>query len=112
MTFRVHPLDNAWMYFDWLPQAGLTYFSSSETNGVSMDGQPDSVPVNTVPAWELVRSPGGGLTWLVDFPPSPYVIDRKGYYRDDAAYDDAPLNPPGYSDDDDSAIGNHGIHAE
>jgi hypothetical protein len=110
-ALRVHPLDNVWFYFDWLPGRLDTRFSPAETAGVAIDGEPDP-EVTEVQAWDVVRGDGGGLAMMYDLPPSPFVQNTWRYTRDDAEFDDATVFPGGYNDDDDSAIGNHGAHLD
>jgi len=109
IELRVHPLDNIWMYFDWLPGRVDTLFSPDNVAGVPIDGSPENAGSEPV-RWELVRGDGGGLALLYDIPPSPFVGEYNRYYRDDEDFDDAPVYPPGYPDEDDSSIGAHGIH--
>src|SRR5262249_31353760 len=111
ISLRVHPLDNVWFYFDWLPRPGTEFLTTSERVGVLVDGVDDpSVPMSAIPPWSLVRGPDGGLEVLYDVPPSPYFGSASFFYKDEAAYDAAPLNEPKYASDDRSAIGDHGGH--
>lgn len=111
VALRVHPLDNIWFYLDWLPGRVDTRFSPVETAGVAIDGDPDPTFTDPEP-WELVRGDAGGLALIYDVPPSPFVGDVFRYTRDDAEFDDATVFPGGYPDEDDSAIGNHGLHMD
>jgi len=110
IRLRVHPLDNIWFYVDWLPGRVDTLFSSLDRrSGIAIDGSPENLGT-VLPTWELVRGNGGGLVMLYDVPPSPFVLEQKRYYRDDDEFNDQPLYPPGYADEDDVSIGAMGIH--
>lgn len=110
ISLRVHPLDNVWMYVDWLPGSVDTLFSPDEPGGVPIDGSPDKSVGDTPVPWELVRGPDGGIALVYDIPPNPLISERLRYYVDDDGYDDAPNYPPNYPDEDDVAIGNFGWH--
>lgn len=109
VDLRVHPLNSIWFYVDWLPGRVDRLFTASEPAGIAIDGQNDNGLSTTPVDWEVVRGDGGGLAVLYRVPPSPFVSQRQRYWRDDAAFDDAPVFPPDYPDEDDSAIGNNGF---
>lgn len=107
---RVHPLNAIWHYIDWLPQPGLELFSPSRRTGVPQDGMPDAAnPYGPLEPWQLLSGPGGGMFFSYLFQLSPYYGSVESYLRDDSSYDDAPITPPGYGDEDDSAYANHGF---
>ncbi len=107
LNLRVHPLNQIWFYFDWLPRTGLTLITKDDTSGWSIDGVPEVGTPTAFQPWQIVSGPDGGLAVLWDVPPSPYYEKRSFYYKDDANYNDAPHQ--GYTDDDDASIGSHGI---
>ncbi len=109
IDLRVHPLDNIWFYLDWLPGRVERTFTPNDPSGIAVDGVPDSGVDTEVVPWELVRGPNGGLAVVYDMPDSPFIGSRERYWRDDATFNDATVYPPIYDDDDDSAIGNHGV---
>ncbi len=109
VDLRVHPLNSIWFYVDWLPGRVDRLFTATEPAGVPIDGQNDNGLGTTPVDWEIVRGDAGGLALLYRIPPSPFVSRRDRYWRDDASFDDAPLYPAGYSDEDDSAIGDNGF---
>jgi uncharacterized repeat protein (TIGR01451 family) len=110
VNLRVHPVDNIWHYLDWLPQpGGLQLFTPTQRAGIALDGTPDGPIYGTFEDWNLVRSPEGGMVRMYWLPASPLYQTKLSYMVDDATYNDAPLNPPIYTDDDDQAIGNHGF---
>jgi hypothetical protein len=108
-NLRVHPVTRAWLYVDLLPRPGTVIFTPGDTEGLSVDGHPDSVGVTAIPDWSISRGPDGGMVILYDVPPSPLYGFSGFYYRDDSEYNDAPLSEPDYADEDDSAYGNHGF---
>ena len=109
INLRVHSISGVWFYFDLLPVTGTTFYSSTVTGGVAVDGQTDSSVGTTIPSWTIFTGPAGGLAAMYTVAPSPFVGSETFYYRDDATYDDRPSNEPGYTDPDPSAIGDHGI---
>jgi uncharacterized repeat protein (TIGR01451 family) len=110
VNLRVHPVDNVWHYLDWLPQpGGLLLYTPTQRTGVPLDGTPDGPTYGVLEDWNVVRSAEGGMVRTYWVPPSPLYQSKQSYMVDDGSYNDAPLNPPIYSDDDDSAIGNHGF---
>jgi hypothetical protein len=112
VNLRVHALSGIWFYVDLLPKPGTTFYSSTVRSGVPVDGVNDSSVGTTIPAWSIMNGPGGGVAILYTVPPSPFVGSELFYYRDDASYDDQPANEPDYTDKDDSAYGDHGIHLD
>lgn len=63
---RVHAIPGIMDLFDYAPAAsGMTYRSSSEPAGVTIDGNPETI--STTPAmWEQVSGPQGTLTMVLD----------------------------------------------
>ncbi|MCU0253138.1 MAG: hypothetical protein MUE47_01230 [Acidobacteria bacterium] len=106
---RVHPLQQFDVYFDWLPRPYALFFRDGMAGPVAIDGVPDPTVGTGFPAWNLVRGPGGGMFVAYDVPASPLYGQKRLWYRDDAAYDDAPQNGENYPDEDDSAYGTHGL---
>jgi len=106
---RVHPLHEFDVYFDWLPRTNALFFRDGMASPVPINGVPDPTVGTSYAAWNLVRGPGGGMFVAYDAPPSPLYADKRLYYRDDAAYDDAPGSGEDYPDEDDSAYGTHGL---
>lgn len=111
LNMRVHPINSAWLYLDWLPIPDAFTFTPTKPQGVTVDGIPDSVPT-TFNNWGLFRSREGGLVAVYDIPPSSLYQERKFHYRDDAAHDDSIPTNPDYGDDDDSAYGSAGLRVE
>jgi hypothetical protein len=108
VDLRVHPLPSARLYIDWLPGSGRTEFLSTARGGVTVDGNPDSVP-QTLLSWSIMRTPAGGGAVLYTVPATPLVAQRLTYYRDDRNFDDRIEENPGYADDDDAAYGATGV---
>lgn len=111
VNLRVHGISDLWLFVDMRPSANETFFAPSVPNGVAVNGSNDPSVGTTLPPWTLVRGPGGGLAVLYDMPPSPFVLDRLLYYRDDASFDDAAYWPA-YTDEDNSSFGSHGLHLD
>jgi hypothetical protein len=109
VNLRVHNVANVWLYLDWLPIPGARLYTPLVRNGVPMDGSPDRSIGTTLVPWTVTSSPAGGAAMYYEVPPSPFVTDRRFYYADDDGYNDAPPLPGGYFDEDDIAIGNHGV---
>ena len=109
INLRVHPLDDVAIFFDWRPLSGYTFFSPSRAGGVPIDGVQDGAVYGPLEPWTLVRGPDGGLATVYHVPPSPNYDTVEMYYRDDASFDDRPVFPPGYPDEDDSSYGSHGV---
>ena len=110
IRLRVHNLSSIWLYLDWLPGRVDTSFTPRQPGGVPIDGQPDTDPGTSIVPWEIVRGDHGGVAVLWDVPPHPQVGEIERYSIDDSGLDDEPISSPfGYTDDDDVAIGNHGI---
>lgn len=105
LNLRVHPIAQVRLYFDWLPQSGATFYSPSAPSGVPIDGVDDGLDPSFVD-WNLVSTPGGGIALFLEIPPSPYYHSKSAYHLDDSTHDDALFSS--YSDEDDSAYGNHG----
>ena len=110
-NLRVHPLSDVWFYVDMRPRGDMWLLTDAQTTPVAIDGDPEDVPT-AAPRWSLVRSPAGGLLTIYNLPPSPFVGGYEFFYQDDADFDDKPFGLPAYGDEDDSAIGNHGIHID
>ncbi len=110
IRLRVHNLSSIWLYLDWLPGRVDTSFTPRQPAGVAIDGSPDTDPGTSVVPWEVVRGDNGGVSVLWDVRPHPLVGAIERYSVDDSDLDDEPISSPfGYTDDDDVAIGNHGI---
>jgi hypothetical protein len=106
---RVHPLQVFDVYFDWRPRSNALFYREGMAGPVPIDGATDAGVSSSFAAWNLVRGPGGGLFVAYDVPPSPLYTEKRLYYRDDAAYNDAPPESGSYPDEDDSAYGTHGL---
>jgi hypothetical protein len=106
---RVHALNSARIYFDWLPGSSESLYLPSVTNGFAVDGVADTGYATTVPAWTVFRSPRGGMALSFDLPASTLVGSSRIYYRDDSTYNDKVATASSYGDDDDSAYGDVGI---
>ncbi|NJN65018.1 MAG: hypothetical protein HC882_09180 [Acidobacteria bacterium] len=109
VNLRVHPLAEARLYLDFLPEPGARLFFETVPNGVVVDGAPDAGVPSTMPGWSLFRGGGGGLVTVFETPPSPKYTGPVFFYRDDASYDDRVPTNPDYGDDDDSSFGAHGL---
>jgi hypothetical protein len=105
INLRVHPIVDAWFYFDWKYRAEAQAFTPEARDGVPVDGNPDSEIPATAPAWHVVSGTGGGMAVAYEVQESPLYDERLGYYRDDADYDDTIPENPGYGDEDDSLYG-------
>jgi hypothetical protein len=108
INLRVHPIVDAWFYFDWRPAAEARIFTPDVRDGVSVDGSPDPDMPESEVAWHVISGTGGGLAMAYEVPDSPLYDRREAYYRDDASYDDAIPENPAYGDDDDALYGAFG----
>jgi len=108
VNLRVHPLLEAEIYFDLSPIPGTTYYSPIVPDGVPVDGAPDAIS-DTFVGWSVVSGPGGGFVSTFDVPANPRIGSRAMHYLDDASVDDDLHLDPVYPDDDDAAIGAHGV---
>ncbi|MFN7965494.1 MAG: hypothetical protein U0V87_07390 [Acidobacteriota bacterium] len=109
VNLRVHPLQEIWFYADWRLDSSLTLFTPTKRSGLKVDGLNDAGVSSSWADWTVMRGPRGGLLSLFDVPDSVLYQDKQFYYRDDASYNDqVPLNPE-YGDEDDRAIGDHGL---
>lgn len=108
INLRVHPIEDAWVYFDWTPRPGVVFFSQETREGVAVDGLPDSSVTDQDPDWHVIAGQGGGMAIAYEVPPVPQYDELEGFYVDDADYDDAIITNPGYGDEDDSAYGSFG----
>lgn len=106
---RVHPIEEFDVYFDWRPRPDAVLFRDGMSGSVPIDGVPDPGVPSSFAAWNLVSGPGGGMFASFDVPSSSLYASKRSFYRDDAAYDDAPAGSSGYSDEDDSAYGDNGF---
>ncbi len=104
---RVHPLNQIWFYFDWLPDAGMELYTPENDGGLTVDGTPDPDVDPAFEDWHVMRGPGGGAVLFYNVPPSPLYMRKYFFYRDDAAFDDSPH--VGYLDQDDQLFGAHGV---
>jgi hypothetical protein len=80
---RVHAIPGMMDMYDYSPAAsGMTYTSSLNTGGVSIDGVPDSLAAG-LPLWEMVTGAQGTLviTALVETDIAPFLPSY--YYNDD-----------------------------
>ena len=109
VNLRVHPVAAAWVYFDWLPEPGATLYTETHPSGIPIDGVPDAGISTTYVPWHLVGTPAGGMFVSWDVPESPLYTTRSFYYIDDASLNDIVPPKTSYSDDDDSAYGDHGV---
>ncbi len=110
INLRVHPLNEARVYIDWLPGANRTLFLPTAPNGVAIDGKNDAgLSGGAVPEWSVTRTPGGGAAILYSLPDSPRLGTKNFWYRDDSTYNDRVLTRPNYGDDDDGAYGASGL---
>ncbi len=58
---RVHPIPGVMDLYDYATNAtGMTYFNNLNTNGVPIDGSPDTVATGPI-QWEMVTGPHGTL---------------------------------------------------
>ena len=89
LHWRVHALESsAFVFVDYNPAAiGMTYFNNYYTDGVIIDGVPDSV-IPGVLRWELVSGSPGSLAIIQDLV-SNFSPNASGYYLDD----DSPVPP-------------------
>ncbi|PYT06248.1 MAG: hypothetical protein DMF49_11750 [Acidobacteria bacterium] len=109
VNLRVHPINEVWLYFDLLPNAGATLFTPATPSGMPVDGVRDPAAPTALQPWTLLRSGLGGYVTINTIPPSPYYRSAESYFLDDASYNDAPVTDPNYSDEDNSAYGNNGV---
>ncbi|MCW5890246.1 MAG: hypothetical protein KIT14_06805 [bacterium] len=81
---RVHAIPGIMDLFDYAPAAiGMTYRNSAAPGGVTIDGNPDSVP--TTPAiWEQVTGPQGSLTMVANVVTNITLSSVVSYYLDDS----------------------------
>lgn len=110
INLRVHPLNEARVYIDWLPGANRTMFVPSAPNGVAIDGKNDAgITGGAIPDWSVTRTPGGGAAFLFKVPDNPRLGTKNFWYRDDSTYNDRVATRPNYGDDDDGAYGASGL---
>lgn len=108
VNLRVHPILEAWIYFDWLPQPGGVLFTPEVRDGVLVDGAPDPAVPEMKADWHVISTGAGGMAVAYEIPPSDKYGSLAGYYRDDLDYDDTIPENPSYEDEDDSAYGSFG----
>jgi len=80
---RVHAIPGIMDMYDYSPAAsGMTYYSSLNTGGVSVDGVPDALTAG-LPLWEMVTGAQGTLivTAFVETDIDPFLPSY--YYNDD-----------------------------
>jgi hypothetical protein len=112
---RVHPVQRAFLYLDWLPSAGATLYLPDDPAGLAVDGSQEtptgwgSCPgevagaCGSIPDWALYRTPAGGMVFFMDLPPSPHYQGSSAFYLDDDEFNDQTQLVPVYLDDDDEA---------
>jgi len=109
-NLRVHAVGEMMDFVDLSTAAkGMTYRSSTATNGVRIDGAAD--PVSTVlPTWEVVNGPQGQVRYRNTFSSSVSTLaaSTKQFYRD--ATTPAPSEPQCWGDG--SFIGAAGAHVQ
>lgn len=81
---RVHLIPGVVDFYDYSPDAtGMIYYNSLNTNGVTIDGVPDTVTAGAI-TWEMVTGAQGSLitmcSVLTDITPFAYT----SYYSDDS----------------------------
>ena len=108
INLRVHTVNQVWFYFDMRTSSGSTLFTPATPGGLPVDGTIDPSAPKPLQPWMLYRSSRGGVVTVPTIPPSPFYSVKESYILDNAAYNDAPIGGS-YPDEDDSAIGNHGI---
>lgn len=79
---RVHAIPGVMDFFDYAPAgSGLTYRSSADARGVTIDGVQDSPTPGTL-AWESVDGPQGSLGIVHTFDTDIAPLTRTSYYLD------------------------------
>ena len=102
---RVHAIPGVLDFFDYSPAAsGMTYKSSADQHGVTIDGTPDTVTPGQI-AWETVDGSQGGLSIAHSIQTDVPGLSSTSYYLD-------KQNPSGGSETqctgDSSAYGSSG----
>ena len=81
---RVHAVGGPWDFFDYSSAAiGMTYRNNLNTDGVTIDGKPDS-PANGRLTWESVDGPQGGLSISHFLTTDIAGLNNTSHYLDDS----------------------------
>lgn len=112
VNLRVHPVSGIWFYFDLKAGSGATFIAPDVPAGVAVDGANDPSVPSALKPWTIVKGPDGGFAVMYDTPSSPFVGSSTFYYRDDAGFNDKSITESSYTDEDDSAYGDQGLHLD
>ena len=105
---RVHAIPGVMDFFDYSPAAtGMTYRSDVDRDGVTIDGQPDSVDPGRI-RWETVDGSQGGLSIVHDVDTDIAGLGWTSYYFDDST--PASSAPEKQCTGDNAAYGSSGVY--